>query len=217
MIALVIFGLVSALVVLWSRAGDEIRRADLEMAVAEERDSSGEASHRRSCSRRLPSYKPRKSLSGRPTSTAIRTRVRNRPISGHPSRPGDTMTPIDDERALRIIERELSMAYATLAAMREAGLTEYRKIQLDFFIFAPTKQAAKALAQSLETKDCLSFSTERDPGFFGRNYVVSGNTYPTVVTAEILCAMAINAQPLEKVKVALNGTSTQQTHHHFPA
>jgi hypothetical protein len=28
---------------------------------------------------------------------------------------------------------------------------------------------------------------------------------------------AINAQPLEKVKVALNGTSTQQAHHHFPA
>jgi len=29
--------------------------------------------------------------------------------------------------------------------------------------------------------------------------------------------LAINAQPLEKVKVALNGTSTQQAHHHFPA
>ena len=90
------------------------------------------------------------------------------------------------------------MAYATLAAMREAGLTEYRKIQLDFFIFAPTKQAAKALAQSLETKDCLSFSTERDPGFFGRNYVVSGNTYPTVVTAEILAQWLLMPNPSKR-------------------
>jgi hypothetical protein len=32
----------------------------------------------------------------------------------------------------------------------------------------------------------------------------------------VCCFTAINAQPLEEVKVALNGTSTQQAHHHFP-
>jgi hypothetical protein len=37
MIAVVMFGLVSALVVLWWRARDEIRRAKVEVAVAEER------------------------------------------------------------------------------------------------------------------------------------------------------------------------------------
>lgn len=42
------------------------------------------------------------------------------------------------------------------------------------------------LAESLESKDCLSLSTERAPGFFSRKYVVSGKTYPTAVTAEIL-------------------------------
>jgi hypothetical protein len=36
---------------------------------------------------------------------------------------GDSMTPIDDRRAQRIIDQQLAMADATLVAMREAGLT----------------------------------------------------------------------------------------------
>jgi hypothetical protein len=96
------------------------------------------------------------------------------------------MTPIDEKRALRVIEQHLSRVAETLLAMREAGLAEDREVQLDFFFDAPNKKAAKALAACLKGKDCLSLSIERAPGFFSREYIVSGKTYPTPVTAEIL-------------------------------
>ena len=98
----------------------------------------------------------------------------------------DTMTSKQEKRAQRIIDRQLSMAAVTLVAMREAGLTEDRKIQLDFFFDAPNEEAAKALAARLESMDCLSLSTERAGGLLARKYNVRGKTYPTAVTAEIL-------------------------------
>jgi Regulator of ribonuclease activity B len=96
------------------------------------------------------------------------------------------MTPKEERRGQRIIDRQLSMAAATLAAMREAGLTEDRELPLDFSFDAPNEQAAKALAEHLASRDCLSLSTERVSGFLSRKYVVFGKTYPTAVTAEIL-------------------------------
>ena len=47
MLAVVIVGLVTALMVIWERARDEIRRAHVEIAVARARGSSRQASHGR--------------------------------------------------------------------------------------------------------------------------------------------------------------------------
>jgi Regulator of ribonuclease activity B len=99
---------------------------------------------------------------------------------------GDTMAPIDDKRAQRIINRQLAMAVVTLGAMRQAGLMPDREIQLDFNFDAPNEEAAKALAAELASKDCHSLSIERLGRFFSRKHVVRGKTAPTVVTPETL-------------------------------
>src|SRR5271165_63596 len=78
------------------------------------------------------------------------------------------------------------MAAVTLVEMRRSGLAPDREVQLDFFFDAPSEEAALALAARLESMDCLSLSTGTAAGIRTRKYVVSGKSYPTVVTAEIL-------------------------------
>jgi hypothetical protein len=96
------------------------------------------------------------------------------------------MTPEQKARAQRIIERQLEMSGATLDALRRAGLTDEREIQLEFFFDASSEASGRALVAHLSKNDCLDLKLERSGGFLSRKFSVAGKTHPTVVTAEVL-------------------------------
>jgi hypothetical protein len=96
------------------------------------------------------------------------------------------MTPEQEAMARRIIDRQVVLSGATLDALRSAGLTDDRRVQIDFFFNAPSEASAKALVAHLEDNDCLDVSAERAGGFLSRRYRVVAKTHPTVVTSEIL-------------------------------
>jgi hypothetical protein len=96
------------------------------------------------------------------------------------------MTPEQKARAQRIIERQLEMSGATLDALRRAGLTDEREIQLEFFFDARNEASGQTLVAHLSENDCLDLKVERSGGLLSRKFSVVGKTHPTVVTAEVL-------------------------------
>jgi hypothetical protein len=96
------------------------------------------------------------------------------------------MTPEQESKARRIIQRQLEMSGATLDALRRAGLSDAREVQLEFFFNARSEAAARALIAHLSINDCLDLKVERSGGFLSRKFSVSGKTHPTAVTVQIL-------------------------------
>jgi|SRR5687767_14573495 len=96
------------------------------------------------------------------------------------------MTPEQKVKAQRIIERQLEMSGATLDALRRAGLTDEREVQIEFFFNVRSELSGQALIAHLEKNDCLDLKLERAGGFLSRKFSVVGKTYPTVVTAQVL-------------------------------
>ena len=96
------------------------------------------------------------------------------------------MTPEQKDKAQRIIERQLEVSGATLEALRQAGLTDEREVQLDFFFHAGSEASGQALVAHLTNNDCLDLKLEQSGGFLSRKFSVAGKTYPTVVTAQVL-------------------------------
>ena len=96
------------------------------------------------------------------------------------------MTPDQEARAKRIIERQLAMNAETLDALRRAGLTEEKEVQIEFFFVAPNEAAARALVAHLEANDCLGLALQRSGSFFSRRFSVVGKTHPTAVTPQVL-------------------------------
>jgi hypothetical protein len=96
------------------------------------------------------------------------------------------MTPDQETKAQRIIERQLELSGATLDALRRAGLTDERETQIDFFFNAPNEASAKALVAHLAKNDCLDLKVEKSGGFLSRKFSVAGKTHPTVVTVQVL-------------------------------
>ena len=96
------------------------------------------------------------------------------------------MTPAQEARAKELIDKQIAMTGQTLDALRAAGLTDDKQIQLDFFFVAPDETAAKALISHLQDNDCLNLSSEKVGGFLSRKWVVKGQTHPTQVTVQVL-------------------------------
>ena len=96
------------------------------------------------------------------------------------------MTPEQEFKARRIIEHQLEMSGATLEALRRAGLTDEREIQIEFVFNARSEAAAQALGAHLTNNDCIALKVERSGGFLSQTFSVSGKTHPTAVTAQIL-------------------------------
>ena len=78
------------------------------------------------------------------------------------------------------------MGAQTLERLYELGLSPSAEVQLDFFFAAPNKDSGQALVAHLQENDCLDVSMAKAGGFFSRQYLVRGKTYPTAVTTEVL-------------------------------
>jgi hypothetical protein len=96
------------------------------------------------------------------------------------------MTPEQEIKAQRIIERQLEMSGATLDALRRAGLTDQTEVQLQFFFAARNEASGQALVAHLAKNDCLDLKLEKSGGFLSRRFSVAGKTHPTVVTTQVL-------------------------------
>jgi hypothetical protein len=96
------------------------------------------------------------------------------------------MTPAQESRAKQLIEKQVAMSGQTLDALKRAGLTGDKEIQLDFFFAAPNEKSARVLVEHLKSNDCLNVSVERTGSFISRKWVVRGQTHPTQVTAQVL-------------------------------
>ena len=96
------------------------------------------------------------------------------------------MTPDQEARAKRIIERQLAMSGETIDALRRAGLTDDKEVQIEFFFVAPSEAAGRALVGHLQANDCLGLALHRSGSFFSRRFSVVGKTHPTAVTAQVL-------------------------------
>ena len=96
------------------------------------------------------------------------------------------MTPEQEVKAKRLIDRQIQLSNATLAALLRVGLTDERPVQLDFFFNARDEASARALIAHLAENDCLDLKLERSGSFLSRKFGVSGKSQPTVVTPEIL-------------------------------
>jgi hypothetical protein len=96
------------------------------------------------------------------------------------------MTPEQKSKAQRIIERQVELSGATLDALHQAGLTNEREVQIEFFFSAPSEASAKALVAHLAKNDCLDLKVEKSGGFLSRRFSVAGKTHPTVVTVQVL-------------------------------
>jgi hypothetical protein len=96
------------------------------------------------------------------------------------------MTSDQEEKAVRITKRQLELSGTTLDAMRRAGLTDEREIQIDFFFNAPNLVSAKALSEHLSANDCLDLKVERFGTFLTRRFTVAGKTHATVVSPQVL-------------------------------
>jgi hypothetical protein len=96
------------------------------------------------------------------------------------------MTPEQKEEADRITKRQLELSGATLDALRRAGLTDEKEVQIDFFFDAPDMASAKALSNHLAANDCLDLRVDRSGSFLSRKFTVVGKTYATVVTPQVL-------------------------------
>jgi hypothetical protein len=96
------------------------------------------------------------------------------------------MTPEQEAKAQRIIERQLEMSGATLDALRRAGLSDEREVQIEFFFDVRSEVSGKALIAHLAENDCLDLKLERSGGFLSRKFSVVGKTHPTVVTVQVL-------------------------------
>jgi hypothetical protein len=96
------------------------------------------------------------------------------------------MTPEQEAKVQNMIERQIEMAGATLDALRRAGLTDDKEVQIDFFFDAPNESAAQALVAHLSKNECLNLVAKKSGGFLSRKFTVTGKTHPTVVTTQIL-------------------------------
>ncbi|MBA5635511.1 hypothetical protein H3H37_00310 [Duganella sp. LX20W] len=96
------------------------------------------------------------------------------------------MTPKQRLRAAEVIATQMAMNSLTIEALRNAGLSESREVQIDFLFVAPDEVKANALAAHLSANDCLSVLVRRNGSFFSRKYLVEGKTYPTLVNERVL-------------------------------
>jgi hypothetical protein len=96
------------------------------------------------------------------------------------------MTSDQQEKADRITNRQLELSGATLDALRRAGLTDEKEVQIDFFFDAPNLASAQALSEHLAANDCLDLRVERSGTFLSRKFTVAGKTHNTVVSPQVL-------------------------------
>ncbi len=80
------------------------------------------------------------------------------------------------------LDHQLRMLDVTWSKFLENGLTDDKEITLEFLYVAPNKKAAKNLNEALEYYD----SFVRSEGFIKKRWLVSGQSYPTTVTKDIL-------------------------------
>jgi hypothetical protein len=85
-----------------------------------------------------------------------------------------------------ILEKQLALTRQTWEILRKHGVTEEKKLRLDFFYNAPSREAADQLCSLLREQTDYEVNVESSGFFLRRKWQVEGRTQEIAISPEFL-------------------------------